>query len=65
MKTYYLTFYENSPFRDGWVEVEAEDYNTAAQYVMEIFGTKWKYLYAQKSFVKRYYPAGKLGVTIK
>lgn len=64
-QTFYLTFGQKYPFRDGWVEVEAPDYVTARTYVIEIFGSQWSFLYAREDFKPELYPDGKLGKTIK
>lgn len=64
-KTFYLTFGNKYPWRNGWVEVKAPDYDTARQYVEEIFDNKWCNLYEEENFNKEFFPAGKLGETIK
>jgi len=65
MKTFYLTFGQQYPWRNGWVEVEAPDYETARKWVIDIFGEHWSNITPEEKFDKSYYPAGKLGETIK
>jgi hypothetical protein len=65
MKKFYLTFGQQYPWRNGWVEVEAPDYEKARDYVEEIFGNKWSNLLGEDKFDPSYFPAGKLGETIK
>lgn len=65
LNTYYLTFGRKYPWRNGWVEVLASDYETALEYVVDIFGQAWSFLYTEEEFNKTFYPAGKLGETIK
>lgn len=64
-KTFYLTFGQQYPWRNGWVEVEAVDYETARKWVEDIFGSDWSNLTEEDKFKKEFYPAGKLGETIK
>lgn len=66
--TFYLTFGQKYPWRNGWVEVEAPDYATARQWVIEIFDSKWSSLYTPETFtdeVRSHFPAGKIGETIE
>jgi len=64
-KKFYLTFGQKYPWRNGWVEVEAPDMATARKYVCDIFEGKWSNIREEKDFDKSYFPAGKLGETIK
>lgn len=64
-KKYFLTFGQKYPWRNGWVEVEAPDYQTARKWVYDIFETKWSNLLEESKFDKSFYPAGKIGETIK
>ena len=65
MNKYYLTFGQKYPWRNGWVEIEAPNYKTAREYVVDIFDTKWSDIKEEDVFDKSFYPAGKLGETIK
>lgn len=65
MQIFYLTFGGKYPWRNGWVEVEAPDYETARQWVVDIFEQKWSNLKSAENFDKSYFPAGKLGETIR
>lgn len=64
-KNYYLTFGQKYPWRNGYVLVEAPDYETARQWVIDIFEAKWSGLYTEEKFNRSLFPAGKLGETIK
>lgn len=65
LETFYLTFGQKYPWRNGWVEVEAENIEIAEQYVRDIFDNQWSNLYAPEKFDKSFFSAGKLGETIK
>lgn len=65
LNTYYLTFGQKYPWRNGWVEVLAPDLKTAVKWVEEIFDDQYGSIYEEKDFCKKYYPAGKIGETIK
>ncbi len=65
MKTFYLTFGQKYPWRNGWVEVEAPDYDTARDWVEGIFGDRFSNLYEEGKFNKELYFRGKIGETIK
>ena len=65
---FYLTFGQQSPLRNGWIEVEAESYEEARELVYNVFGSRWSMLYREEGFderVKAHFPAGKLGETLK
>jgi len=61
---FYLTFGQRYPWRDGWVEVEAINYDMARKAVIEIFGKSWGWLYKEGEFDKKLFPDGKIGKTI-
>lgn len=68
---FYVTFGQRSPFRNGWVEVEAETEELARRYVTDALGIEWSNLYSEKEFrkeddrVAEMFNAGKIGETIK
>jgi len=65
---FYLTFGQQSPLRNGWIEIEAESYEEARELVISIFEKHWAMLYREEGFderVKAYFPLGKLGETLK
>ena len=64
-KTFYLTFGQKYPWRNGWVEVKAPDYEIAREWVIDIFEGKWSNLYTEENFNRDMFPAGKLGETIE
>lgn len=66
MKTYYITFGQKSPFRDGWVEIVAESLEEAQCCASYSLG-HWLNCYTKEQFDQFdqvYYPAGKLGHTL-
>ena len=62
---YYLTFGQQSPFRNGWVEVEAASYRKARTMVYDVLENHWSMLYEEKEFEKEYFPLGKIGETLQ
>ena len=64
MKSYYLTFGQKSPFRDGYVLIVAEDYKTAREEAGYVFGDKFSMLYQQQDFNASYFPDGQIGKTL-
>ncbi len=67
MNTFYLTFGQQYPWCDGWVEVKAPDMATARQMVIDIFDIHWAGLYDEEQFKdsRHFYSDGKIGKTIK
>jgi hypothetical protein len=61
---FYLTFGQQNPFRDGWIEIIAEDYMSARQLVFDVFSDRWSGLYRAEEFDTKHFPAGKLGELI-
>lgn len=45
MSTFYVTFGQKSPFRDGWVEIEADDIETARKEAFYALGQCWSHIY--------------------
>jgi len=64
-ETFYLTFGQKYPWRNGWVEVLAYDYVGARQIVEKVFGRSWGWLYQKHNFEPKHFPAGKLGETME
>ena len=62
---FFVTFTQKSPFKDGWLEVEASSKESATLMVMEEFGNKWGFIYERSKFESEYFPAGKLGEIIE
>ncbi len=61
----YLTFDRDHPLRDGWIEVEADDCLDAQKKSKKLFcGGVWC-MYYKDDFHPEYFPAGKLGETIR
>lgn len=65
MMKFYLTFGQQSPFRNGWVEIEVESLEVARNLAFDVFGKHWSMLYKEEEFEKEYFPSGKLGETLK
>jgi hypothetical protein len=63
--TFYVTFGQKSPFRNGWVEVEAENYRIARQLVVYALDSSYSMVYDEHEFKREYFPQGKLGETLK
>ena len=62
---FYLTFGQDHPLRNGWVEIEAPTYGEVRELVHGVFGTHWSMLYKEGEFEKEYFPLGKIGETLK
>ena len=62
---FYLTFGQKSPFRHGWVEVEASSYGEANGEVVLVFQQSWAHLYSEEKFDRSFFPAGKIGETME
>lgn len=64
MPIFYVTFGQRSPFRDGWVEIEALNREIAHVEAIETMGTKWSMLYDEQPD-KDIFILGKIGRTLK
>ena len=64
LETFYLTFGSKYPWKRGWVEVRAVNYQMAKKLVVEVFGDKWAWLFSDVEFKKEEFPAGKIGDTM-
>jgi len=62
MQTFYVTFGQKSPAKNGWIEVKADDEEKARAIVIAEYGQEWGFLYTDETFDPSYFPAGKLGV---
>lgn len=63
--TFCVTFGQDHPLRDNWIEVEAPNAEQARARVFESFGSKWSFLYLKDEFNPKYFPGGKVGITIE
>lgn len=65
MKKFYVTFGQNHPLRDGYVVIEALDYDTARQAAFDIFGQKFAFI-RETDDIERggFFPAGQFGKTM-
>uniref|UniRef100_A0A6H1ZIR9 Uncharacterized protein n=1 Tax=viral metagenome TaxID=1070528 RepID=A0A6H1ZIR9_9ZZZZ len=61
---FFLTFGQDHPLKDCWVEVAASSSSEARAKVFRIFGDKWAFLYSIEYFEPEYYPSGKVGRTL-
>jgi len=61
-KTFYITFGQKSPARNGYVTIIARNRDRAHQKAMDTYGPDWSMLYKDKDFEPEYFPAGQLGV---
>lgn len=62
---FYVTFGQKSPFRNGWVEVDAPDIGKAREWTFQALGQQWSMMYTGDKFDRSFFPAGKIGETIK
>lgn len=62
-QTFYLTFGQRG-LRDGWVEIDAPDYQQARGFVVDEYGRKWSNLYDRHDFDPDFYPRGPHGRVI-
>lgn len=63
---YFVTFGQNHPLRDGWVEIMAEDESTARELAYTVLG-RWAMVYNSEKFffgIDKYFPAGRYGQII-
>lgn len=65
MPTFYVTFGQKSPFRDGYVEIEADDQRIAQVEAFRIFGQYWSEVYEEDKIKKEFFHAGRIGIKIK
>lgn len=65
MKTYYVTFGQKSPFRDGWVEILAKNKEDAQKHANYVFGDKFSMLYDELHMNPMFFPAGRIGHILK
>uniref|UniRef100_A0A6M3KZZ5 Uncharacterized protein n=1 Tax=viral metagenome TaxID=1070528 RepID=A0A6M3KZZ5_9ZZZZ len=65
MNIFCLTFASDHPLGNHWIEVEAADEGVARKRIFEVFGEKWGFLYAKEHFKSEYFPAGKVGKTLR
>ncbi len=61
---FYVTFGQDHPLRDGWIEVRASSYVLARLRIFEVLGTKWASMYYLVEFDPECFPAGKFGNTL-
>jgi hypothetical protein len=45
---------------DGWVTIEAPDYDAARERAFTLFGRRWAFLYEAADFDRSYFPGGEL-----
>ncbi len=63
---FYLTFGQDHPLRNGWVEIEALTYEEARKLAFDNFGRFWSNVYTTyEDFKKECYLSGKIGETLK
>lgn len=62
LKNYYLTFGQKSPARNGYILIQAREYNHARAIVKNEYDQEWPNLYEEKDFDKSFFPAGCLRV---
>ena len=65
MIKYYITFGQKSPFRDGYVIVEAPDATTARYEVFYAMGDQWGFMYTEEEIDFDLFPLGQIGRTLR
>ena len=63
--TFYVTFGQDHPLKDYWMEIKAATYDVARSIAMSALGTKFAFLYSEDKFDKAYFPGGKVGKTME
>ena len=64
-KTFYFTFGQKHPLRDGWIEVSAPTAEQARDEIVPLFGEQWESLYEDADFPRAMFPAGRFGRVIE
>lgn len=64
MKKFYVTFGQSHPLRDGYVVIEASNYDLARQAAFDTFSVKFCFVRSEEEIIKDYFPAGQIGKTI-
>lgn len=59
-----LTFGQDHPLKDGWIEIDAVDSNDARNKAFKLFGREWAFVYSKLEFNPKYFSLGKLGKTL-
>lgn len=70
LNTYYITFGQiyrgtNDPLGrhpDGWMEIRAENMDSARDGAFKILEERWSHIYDENTIVKEFYPLGCLKV---
>ena len=74
MKIFYVTFGQKSPFRNGYVKIEAENYIIARELAFQAFERNWSSIYSSEDFyrsqtdnttIKDMFPDGQIGEILK
>lgn len=60
-----VTFGQDHPLRDSWVEVEADNEEVARKAVFGVFDMRWAFMYKKEHFNPDYFPGGRVGRTIE
>lgn len=50
MPKFYFTFGYGTPYRNRYIEIEAEDYGSARARMVELHGQKWAFQYTEEEF---------------
>ena len=62
---YFLTFGQDHPLRNGWIEIETWAYGIARTLAFQFFGKHWAHVYKEEDFEKGLYPSGKIGEILR
>ena len=63
-QTFYLTFKQNSPAKNGWIEVYSDSYDNAFDLAFRVYGQECNHLYSKKDWKPSCLWAGKIGELI-
>ena len=55
-----MTFGQKNPLKDGWIEVDAANYDEARAKVLEAFGEIFSNIYDEETHDPQFFPKGKL-----
>lgn len=64
-KTYYFTFGQAHPLKDGWIEISSTSEIEAKNMMVMYFGIRWASMYDESDFAPAHFPAGRWGNIIE
>jgi hypothetical protein len=64
MKTFCVTFGQNHPLKDNWIEVKALNYEEARKLAVDVLGNHFAFIRPKDEFDIECFPGGKVGLTL-